>query len=102
MATFEYLSNESRRHGGIVFAQHDSTNLMTFTYFYLPTVLAVTYSMIWAWIALDTKRLEAYFQMSKAEGASPANSIFLHYPFDLELVPPIRAIQLRWAAQLLR
>lgn len=95
MATFEYLSNESRRHGGIVFAQHDSTNLMTFTYFYLPTVLAVTYSMIWAWIALDTKRLEAYFQMSKAEGASPANSIFLHYPFDLELVPPIRAIQLR-------
>lgn len=95
VAIFEYLSDQSCRHGGIVFAQQDFTNLTTFTYFYLPTILAVVYSMIWAWIAIDTKRLEPYFQMSKAEGASPANSIFLHYPFDLEIIPPIKALQLR-------
>ncbi len=40
--------------------------------------------------------------MSKLEGASPANSIFLHYPFDLEIVPPIKALQLRYAAKILR
>ena len=101
VAIFEYLSRESYRNGGIVFAKRDFSNLTTFTYFYLPTVLAVVYSMIWAWIALDTKRLEPYFQMSKTEGASPANSIFLHYPFDLELVPPIKALQLRYAAMVL-
>ncbi|CAD6594558.1 MAG: hypothetical protein ASARMPREDX12_009584 [Alectoria sarmentosa] len=33
--------------------------------------------------------------MSKSEGASPANSIFLHYPFDLEIVPPVKALQSR-------
>ena len=100
VAIFEYLSHESRRDGGIVFAEQDFSNFTTFTYFYLPTILAVMYSMIWAWIALDTKRLEPYFQMSKVEGASPANSIFLHYPFDLELVPPIKALRLRYTATL--
>ncbi len=54
--------------------------------------------MSWAWIALDTKRLEPYFQMSKFKGASPGHSVFLHYPFDLELVPPLKALQLRYVA----
>ena len=56
------------------------------------------YSMSWAWIALDTKRLEPYFQMSKFEGASPGHSVFLHYPFDFELIPPFKALQLRCAS----
>lgn len=38
--------------------------------------------------------------MSKLEGASPGHSVFLHYPFDLELVPPLKALHLRCASLL--
>lgn len=65
IAIFEYLSHERNHNGGIVFAKKDFSNLTTFTSFYLPTILAGIYSMAWAWIAVDTKRLEPYFQMSK-------------------------------------
>ena len=44
------------------------------------------------------QRLEPYFQMSKFKGASSGHSVFLHYPFDLELVPPLKALRLRYAA----
>ena len=98
IAIFECLSRRSLRDGGIVFAGHGFTKFTVFTYFYLPTIIAVMYSMSWAWIALDTERLEPYFQMSKFKGASPGHSVFLHYPFDLELVPPLKALQLRYAA----
>ena len=101
IAVFECLSRRSIRDGGIVFAGHGFTKFTVFTYFYLPTIVAVMYSMSWAWISLDTKRLEPYFQMSKSEGASPGHSVFLHNPFDLELVPPFKALQLRCAANFL-
>ncbi|KAL8978645.1 MAG: hypothetical protein Q9205_005820, partial [Flavoplaca limonia] len=44
---------------------------------------------------LDTKRLEPYFQLSKPQGASAADSIHLHYPFDFVAIAPIKAFRRR-------
>lgn len=67
----------------------------TFAYLYLPTTVAVLYSMLWSWVDLDAKRLEPYFQLSKQEGASAENSLLLHYPFDFVALVPLKAFKRR-------
>lgn len=101
VATFEYLSVLSQNQGGIVFAEQQFSNLTSFTYLYLPTILAVLYSILWAWIDLDAKRLEPYFQMSKSEGASASQSILLQYSFDFVLIPPVKAFSLKYVVYIL-
>ncbi len=51
--------------------------------------------MFWAWVDLDAKRLEPYFQMSKDGGVTAADSLFLHDPFDFVAWGPLRAFQRR-------
>ncbi|KAL8801402.1 MAG: hypothetical protein Q9182_004466 [Xanthomendoza sp. 2 TL-2023] len=71
---------------------------MSFGYLYLPTIIAILYSILWSWIDLDTKRLEPFFQLSRPGGANAADSILLHYPFDFVAYAPIRALRRRhWA-----
>lgn len=60
-------------------------------YLYFPTVIAVIFSMYWAWIDLDTKRMEPYYQLSKDEGALGKDSLLLQYPFDFLPLVPIKA-----------
>ena len=88
----EYLSRTSRQKGGIAFAEGEFSGVTTFAYLYLPTIIAVIYSLVYSWIDLDAKRLEPYLQMSKPQGAKPKDSIFLHYPFDFVAFVPYRAI----------
>lgn len=46
------------------------------------------FSIYWAWIDLEIKRMEPYYQLSKEDGALARDSLLLHYPFDfLPLVP---------------
>ena len=60
----------------------------TFLHAYLPTILAVLYSLVWSWVDLDVKRIEPYRQLSKPGGASGQDSLLLHYPYDfLGFVP---------------
>lgn len=96
LVVLECLSNQSRRDGGIAFAKNGVSGSVQFAYNYLPTILAVSYSMMWAWIDLDAKRLEPYFQMSKDEGAPASQSFLLRYPLDLVIFPPIKAIRQRY------
>ena len=51
--------------------------------------------MIWSWIDLDVKRLEAFFLLSKPEGSSGKDSILLSYPVDFLAFVPIKAAKLR-------
>lgn len=104
IGVLEYLSQISLRNGGIVFAasRDDFSNTATFLSTYLPTIVAVTLSISWSWVDLDTKRLEPYFQMSKPGGASAADSILLHYPFDFVAVAPVKAFKRRYTAISLR
>ena len=64
---------------------------VVFCYRYLPQMIVVALGVGWAAVDLDVKRLEPYFQLSKPEGATASNSIFLHYPFDFIAFVPINA-----------
>ncbi|KAI9874731.1 MAG: hypothetical protein M1830_009346 [Pleopsidium flavum] len=59
---------KTRRDGGILFAQKidDLPAGYSFAYLYLPTIVAVMYSILWSWIDLDVKRLEPFFQLQWA------------------------------------
>ena len=78
----EYLSTISRQHGGLSTTTRHFSSATYFGYFYVPTIIAVLFSLLWSWIDLDAKRLEPYFQMSEANRALPRDSLNLHYPFD--------------------
>ncbi|KAL8727662.1 MAG: hypothetical protein Q9166_005898 [cf. Caloplaca sp. 2 TL-2023] len=97
LAILLYLSWRSRRDGGLAFAPLDDkfSTLTVFAYSYLPILLAVIFGTFWSWVDLDTKRLEPYFQLSKPEGASSADSILLQYPFDFIALAPIKALKRR-------
>jgi len=103
IAVLEFLSRRSQRDGGIAFAAGNFSPTTSFGYLYFPTLVAVSYSMFWAWVDLDAKRLEPYFQMSKDGGVTAEDSLFLDYPFDFVAWGPPRAFQrreLRWQAPL--
>ena len=64
---------------------------VAFCYRYLPQMIVVALGVGWAAVGLDVKRLEPYFQLSKPEGVTASNSIFLHYPFGFVAFVPINA-----------
>ena len=84
---------KSQQDGGVLFAANinDLSTICSFMYLYLPTLIAVMYSMLWSWIDLDVKRLEPFFQLSNSRGAAAADSVLLHYPVDFLAAVPIRA-----------
>ena len=83
--------------GGLSFAPtvDDLSTVAIASYLYLPTVIAVLYSMMWSWVDLDVKRLEPWFQLSKPEGAVAEESLLLQYPFDFLAFVPLRAARRR-------
>ena len=87
----------SQRDGGIIFAAKVSTLPLhlQFLYLYLPTVLAVLFSIHWAWLDLETKRMEPYYQLSKKNGALGKDSLLLAYPFDFIPLVPLKAAKER-------
>jgi len=93
IAVLQFLLQKSQHDSGIIFAPRisDLPLSRTFLYLYFPTVLAVIFSMYWAWIDLDTKRMEPYYQLSKDEGALGRDSLLLQYPFDFLPLVPMKA-----------
>jgi len=95
LEVLSYLSigKNNANGGGLAFAAtaDDISTVASFSYLYLPTVIAVFYSMIWSWVDLDTKRLEPWFQLSRRGGAVAENSLLLQYPFDFLAFVPVRA-----------
>ncbi|OBT67469.1 hypothetical protein VE03_03067 [Pseudogymnoascus sp. 23342-1-I1] len=102
LETLAYLSTgkNNSNGGGLAFAAtvDDISTIATVSYLYLPTVIAVFYSIMWSWVDLDSKRLEPWFQLSRPGGATAEDSILLQYPFDFMPFVPIRAARRRhWA-----
>ena len=97
IAVLQYLLWKSQRDYGILFAPKigDLPLRDTFVYLYLPTILAVIFSIYWAWIDLETKRMEPYYQLSKKNGALGKDSLLLHYPFDFLPLVPLKAFRER-------
>jgi len=59
-------------------AEHLST-WSYFTFKYLPTLIAVTFGVLWQITDFEVKRLEPYYQLSKPGGALAAESINVDY-----------------------
>lgn len=67
-----------------------------FSYLYVPTIIAVLYSLIWSWIDLDAKRMQPWFELSKKDGVTAENSLFLDYPYDFVATVPFKAARKRY------
>ncbi|RPB03871.1 hypothetical protein L873DRAFT_1786829 [Choiromyces venosus 120613-1] len=93
----EYINKISRDEKALFFAEKDEdfSTAVVFCYRYLPQMIVVALGVGWAAVDLDVKRLEPYYQLSKPEGATASNSIFLHYPFDFMAFVPVNAARKR-------
>ncbi len=98
LVVVEAFRQISRRNGGILFADglDNLSGAQTFAYLYLPTIIAVIYSIAWAWVDLDVKRIEPYFQLSKAEGPIASSSMLLSYSHDFPPFVPIKATRRKY------
>lgn len=96
-AIIEILADQSQRNGGLALsASADSfSTFVQFCYLFLPTIVAVIYSLLWSWIDLDVKRIQPWLEMSRPAGATAESSIFLDYPYDFIAFVPIKAARRR-------
>lgn len=95
--TLQLLLVKSQKDGGIIIADtiEDIALDRSFLYKYLPTIIALIYSVFWSWIDLQVKRLEPYHQLSKSGGAWGKDSLLLSYPFDFLPFVPLSAFRRR-------
>jgi hypothetical protein len=95
IAVLQYLLIQSHRDGGIIFAT-DINELslgLTFSYRYLPTLIAVTFSIIVLWIDNDARRYEPYRLMLRPGGAPARDSVLLHYPYNFMPFVPFKSFR---------
>ncbi|KAF2646577.1 hypothetical protein P280DRAFT_386551 [Massarina eburnea CBS 473.64] len=93
--TLQLLILRSDRDQGVIFAPDINALPLsrTFMYRYFPTIVAVFYSMLWAWIDLETKRAEPWFRLSRKDGSKGADSLLLDYPSDFMPLVPFKAFK---------
>ncbi|KKP04791.1 hypothetical protein THAR02_03128 [Trichoderma harzianum] len=93
----EVLAQLSHARGGLALSrtQDDIPQYAMISYLYLPNIIAVLYSLIWSWVDLDVKRMQPWFELSKPEGATAENSMFLDYPYDFIATVPVKAARRR-------
>jgi hypothetical protein len=98
----EVLCQYSLRHpdtGLLQFSRADEISTTAyFTWKYLPTMVLVTYGVMWQVVDYEVKRLEPYYQLSKPGGASARDSLNLDYLTALAYFIPLRAATYKqWA-----
>ncbi|KAJ4201904.1 hypothetical protein NW767_006440 [Fusarium falciforme] len=96
-AAVETIAQRSAAQGGLALSPtlDDLPGYAKFSYLYVPTIIAVLYSMIWSWIDLDVKRMQPWFELSKPKGATAENSLFLDYQYDFVALVPFKAAKSR-------
>ncbi|KAL7791390.1 hypothetical protein V8C37DRAFT_410397 [Trichoderma ceciliae] len=96
----EVLAQRSQKIGGLSLVDDADgiPNVINICYLYLPTIIAVVYSLAWNWIDLDVKRMQPWMEVSKKNGATGRRSIFLDYPVDFVAFVPFKSAKQRhWA-----
>lgn len=93
----EVLAQQSQKAGGLSLVKDAESlpSMVTFGYLYLPTIIAVIYSLAWSWVDLDTKRIQPWLNLSNEEGDTAENTLFLDYPYDFFAWVPIKAAKRR-------
>ncbi|KAI3323147.1 hypothetical protein HD806DRAFT_522863 [Xylariaceae sp. AK1471] len=93
----EVLAQKATKEGGLSLSATlddiPQTSVLAATY--LPTIIAILYSLAWAWVDLDVKRMQPWLELSKSEGATAENSILLDYPFEFLAFVPFKAAKRR-------
>ncbi|KAM0555366.1 hypothetical protein ACHAO7_002993 [Fusarium culmorum] len=95
----ETLAQRSASQGGLALSPSlkDMPEYARLSYLYVPTIIAVLYSMIWSWIDLDVKRMQPWFELSKRDGVTAEDSLFLDYQYDFVGLVPFKAAKHRYA-----
>ncbi|KAI1424091.1 hypothetical protein F5Y12DRAFT_469819 [Xylaria sp. FL1777] len=77
----ELVYQMSRRPGGLLHftTAKDLNPGLYFVFKFVPTIITVTYGVLWQNTDFEVKRLEAFYQMSKDGGALAAESINVDY-----------------------
>ncbi|KUJ18178.1 uncharacterized protein LY89DRAFT_583145 [Mollisia scopiformis] len=89
-------AQEYMLHRGALYSFQTAQSLSTWNYFtfkYLPTLVAVTFGVLWQVTDFEVKRLEAYYQLSKEGGALAAESINVDYITFFNFLRPVRAFR---------
>ena len=69
-----------------------------FCWKYLPTIVAVTFGVMWQIVDYEVKRLEPYYQLSRPEGALAIGSLNRDYLTAWSITAPFKALKYRqWA-----
>lgn len=97
-AIIETLAQQSELRGGLALSPsiNDIPGPVTFAYLFLPTIVAVIYSLLWSWIDLDVKRMQPWLELSRQGGTTAENSLFLDYPYDFVAIVPFKAAKRRY------
>ena len=66
-----------------------------FTFKYLPTLVAVSFGILWQITDFEVKRLEPYYQLSREGGALAAESINVDYITFFNFLRPAKAVRLK-------
>jgi hypothetical protein len=69
-----------------------------FAWKYMPTVVLLTYGVMWQVVDFEVKRLEPYYQLSKRTGATARDSLNQDYLTFLSYLVPLKAVRAKqWA-----
>lgn len=71
-----------------------------FSWKYLPTIVAVTFGVMWQIVDYEVKRLEPYYQLSRPEGALATESLNRDYLTCWPILAPVKALKYRQFAVL--
>ncbi|GAP83153.1 hypothetical protein SAMD00023353_0401580 [Rosellinia necatrix] len=90
----ELVYQMSRRPGGLFhFTNAEDLNPgLYFIFKFVPTIITVTYGVLWQNTDSEVKRLEAFYQMSKEGGALAAESINVDYITLFNFTRPLLAL----------
>ncbi|KAI1738900.1 hypothetical protein F4680DRAFT_423296 [Xylaria scruposa] len=90
----EIVYQMSRRPGGLFhFTSAEDLNPgLYFVFKFVPTIITVTYGVLWQNTDFEVKRLEAFYQMSKNGGALAAQSINVDYITLFNFARPLLAL----------
>jgi hypothetical protein len=92
VGVIEYFAQRSQKEGGLSLTDDaDATTTSILLSRYAPTVVAVTYSLIWTWIDLDIRRMQPWLELSRRDGATAESTVLLDYPFEFLAFVPIKA-----------
>lgn len=89
----EFLAQKSRNQGGLALSlsEDEIPQSVNIAYLYMPTTIAVLYSLLWTWIDLDVRRMQPWFELSRSNGAKGEQSLLLDYPFVFLALVPVTA-----------